>query len=509
QVVTDSVTKIVENKVYKIVGENNPVVESVIANVTVGTNDPSEGNQGPQPHKGKVTVAFVEFAKRGGVSTSDYLDKIRAEVKGMPGVQVTVDQEKSGPPTGKPISIEIYGDDFNELVTSSNNFIRYIDSLQIPGIEELKSDLDAIKPEIVVQIDRERANREGVSTMQIATEIRSAILGREVSKFRDGEDQYKIMLRYDINQRNNIDELLNTKITFRDMAMGGAIRQIPLSSVATAKYSNTYGGIKRKNQKRVATISSNVLNGYTANEIVAKIKDAIPDFKIKDGYEIKIGGEQEDQKETSSYLMFSLVLSGIMIFMILVTQFNSLGRSFVIITEIGLSIIGVLLGYTLFRMEFVILMTGIGIVGLAGIVVKNGILLVEFTDELRGRGYKLKRALIEAGKIRLTPVILTAASAILGLIPMAIGFNIDFVGLFTHFQPHIHLGGDNVAFWGPLSWTIIFGLSFATFLTLLLVPAMYYRGHIIKLRLRKRWYRMNYKRGVMPVENWPEAELVK
>jgi multidrug efflux pump subunit AcrB len=185
----------------------------------------------------------------------------------------------------------------------------------------------------------------------------------------------------------------------------------------------------------------------------------------------------------------------------------------VIITEIGLSIIGVLLGYTFFRMEFVILMTGIGIVGLAGIVVKNGILLVEFTDELRGRGYKLKRALIEAGKIRLTPVILTAASAILGLIPMAIGFNIDFVGLFRDFEPHIHLGGDNVAFWGPLSWTIIFGLSFATFLTLLLVPAMYYRGHIIKLRLRKRLNRMNYKRGVMPANliNWaaPVETLVK
>jgi multidrug efflux pump len=509
QVVTDSITQIVENKVYKIVGENNPIVESVIANVTVGTNDPSEGNQGPQPHKGKISVAFVEFAKRGGVSTRDYLDKIRADVKGMPGVQVTVDQEKNGPPTGKPISIEIYGDEFDELITTSNRFIRYIDSLKIAGIEELKSDLEDKKPEIVVQIDRERANREGLSTGLITMEIRSAIFGKEVSKYRDGEDQYKIMLRYDQAQRNNIDELLNTKITFRDMAMGGAIRQIPLSSVASVKYTNSYGGIKRKNQKRVVTISSNVLTGYNPNEIVGQINKAIPEFKMKDGYEIKIGGEQEDQKETLNHLVLSLVISAIMIFMILVTQFNSLGRSFVIITEIGLSVIGVILGYTFFRMEIVILMTGIGIVGLAGIVVKNGILLVEFTDELRGRGYKLKHALIEAGKIRLTPVILTAASAILGLIPMAIGFNIDFVGLFRDFAPHIHLGGDNVAFWGPLSWTIIFGLGFATFLTLLLVPAMYYSGHIIKLRLRKRFYKMKYKKGEMPTEHWPEEALVK
>jgi multidrug efflux pump len=398
---------------------------------------------------------------------------------------------------------------FNGLVATSTNFIRYIDSLQIEGIEELKSDLDAKKPEIVVEVDRERANREGLSTGVIFSEIKSAIIGIEASKYRDGEDQYKIMLRYDMAQRNNIDELLNTKITFRDMAMGGAIRQIPLSSVASVKFTNTYGGIKRKNQKRVVTISSNVLTGYNANEIVAKIKEAIADFKLSDEYEIKIGGEQEEQQETMIYLVFSLFVSAVMIFMILVTQFNSLGRAVVILSEIGLSVIGVFLGYLMFGMDIVILMTGIGIVGLAGIVVKNGILLVEFTDELRARGYKLRRALIEAGKIRLTPVILTAASAILGLIPMAVGFNVDFIGLFTEFNPHIHFGGDNVAFWGPLSWTIIFGLSFATFLTLILVPAMYYQGHLIKLRLRKRIYKMKYKRGEMPVEHWPEEVLAK
>jgi multidrug efflux pump len=500
QVVTDSITRKVEDKVFKVVGEHNKVVESIIANVTIGVTDPSEADRSPQPNKGKVTVAFVEYAKRGGVSTREYLDKIRQEVKGMPGVQITVDQEKNGPPTGKPINIEVSGDEFPDLVATSNNFIRYVDSLQIPGIEELKSDLVDKKPEIVVEIDRERANREGLSTALIGMEIRSAIFGKEVSKYRDGEDQYKIMLRYESDQRNKIDELLNLKITFRDMAMGGAIRQIPLSSVATVKYSNTYGGIKRKNQKRVVTISSNVLTGYTANEIVSQIQKAIPNFKMKEGYDIKLTGEQEDQKETGNYLVFSLFLSLILIFLILVTQFNSISKSFIILTEIGFSIIGVLLGYTFFRMEFVILMTGIGIVGLAGIVVKNGILLVEFTDELRGRGLKLKNALIQAGKIRATPVILTAASAILGLIPMAVGFNIDFVSLFQHFQPHIHFGGDNVAFWGPLSWTIIFGLSFATFLTLLLVPAMYYQIHLLKIYIKRKSNKMNYKRG-----EWPKA----
>jgi multidrug efflux pump len=499
QAVTDSITKKVEDKVFKVVGENNPVVESIISNVAIGAGENAPGGgKNAESNKGKVSVAFVEYAKRNGVSTREYLDKIREEVKGMPGVQITVDQERNGPPTGKPINIEVSGEEFDDLVTISNNFIRYIDSLQIGGIEELKSDLVDKKPEIVVEIDRERANREGLSTLIIAGEVRSAIFGKEVSKFRDGEDQYKIMLRYEMDQRNKMDDLLNMKITYRDMAMGGAIRQIPLSSVATVKYSNTYGGITRKNQKRVVTISSNVLTGYTANEIVSKIKNAIPNFKMKDGYEIKLTGEQEDQNETSSFLGIALLMSLGMIFMILVTQFNSVSKSVIILTEIAFSIIGVLLGYIFFRMEFVILMTGIGIVGLAGIVVKNGILLVEFTDELRGRGYKLKPALVAAGKIRATPVILTAAAAILGLIPMAVGFNIDFVSLFQHFQPHIHFGGDNVAFWGPLSWTIIFGLSFATFLTLLLVPAMYYRVHLFKIWIRKRLNRMNFKRGVAP-----------
>lgn len=498
QVVTDSVTRVVENKVFKVVGEHNSIVESIISNVTIGVTDPSDGDRSPQPHKGKVTVAFVKYAERNGVSTQAYLDRIRNEVKGMPGVQITVDQEKNGPPTGKPINIEVSGDEFEDLVAISNSFIRYVDSLQIEGIEELKSDLEDKKPEILVEIDRERADREGLSTAVIGSEVRAAIFGKEASKYRDGEDQYKIMVRYNIDQRNKIDELLNMKITFRDMAMGGAIRQIPLSSVATVKYSNTYGGVKRKNQKRVVSISSNVLTGYTANEIVSQINKAIPDFKMKEGYEIKLTGEQEDQQETSSYLMFSLMLSFGLIFMILVTQFNSVSKSIIIISEIAFSIIGVLLGYTFFRMEFVILMTGIGIVGLAGIVVKNGILLVEFTDELISRGYKLKDALVHAGKIRLTPVILTAASAILGLIPMAVGFNIDFISLFKDFNPHIHFGGDNVAFWGPLSWTIIFGLSFATFLTLVLVPAMYYEVHLLKIWVRRRTNKMNFKKGVMP-----------
>ena len=485
QLVTDSVTHIIENRVFEAVGEKNPIVESIIANVTIGVKDPSEQDQSPQPHRGKVAVSFVDFAERHGESTSAYMDKIRAKVKGIPGAIVTVDQEQNGPPTGKPINIEISGDEFSDLITISNQFISYINSKEIAGIEGLKSDLEDKKPEILIDIDRERANREGLSSAQIGLEVRSAIYGKEVSKFKDGEDDNPIMIRYEEAQRNSIDELLNLNITFRDMGMGGAIRQIPLSSVATIRYANTYGGIKRINQKRVVTVSSNVLSGGNANEIIAKIQKEIPGFKIKDGYEIKITGEQEDQKETSSYLGFSMMLSLGMIFLILVTQFNSISKPIIILTEIFFSIIGVLLGYTIFHMEFVILMTGIGVVGLAGIVVKNGILIVEFADELRGRGEGLYTALIDAGKIRLTPVLLTATATILGLVPLAVGLNIDFVKLFTELNPHIFFGGDSVAFWGPLAWTIIFGLAFATFLTLVLVPCMYLMSERLKLKLKK------------------------
>lgn len=486
QAVTDSIANIVEKKVYEVIGENNPLVEAVITNVTLGTNDPSEGDMSPKPNRARIGVSFVKYEKRNGVSTVEYMDKIRAAIKDIPGAEIAVDQEQGGPPIGKPISIEVTGDDLDELVSISKSMIQYINAQNIPGIEELRSDLEDTKPEIQVLIDRERANREGISTGQIGNEVRTALYGREISKFRDKEDENKIMLRYMPTQRNKIDELINLKITFRDMAMGGEIRQIPLSSVAKIQYSNTFAAIKRKNQKRIVTISSNVLTGYTANEVNAKIEASLKKLPLKEGYEVRFGGEAEDQKETSDALMKSLLISVLMIFGILATQFNSFSKPIIILTEVVFTIIGVLLGIGTFKMSFVIVMTGIGIVGLAGIVVKNGILLIEFMDELRTRGLKLTEAIIEGGKTRLSPVLLTAASTVLGLLPMAVGFNIDFVSLFTDFNPKIFFGGDNVAFWGPLSWTIIFGLTFATFITLVLVPCMYYLNEQLKAKIYKR-----------------------
>ena len=482
---TDSVAKIIEGRVYGILGDNNPLVKSVITNVAVGANE-AQDDRATYPNKAKVGVAFVKFAERNGESTAIYLEKIREAVKGIPGVEISVDQEQNGPPVAKPINIEISGENFEELIATSIDLKRYLDSMAVDGVEELKSDLQLNKPEVKIDINRERANREGISTAQIGMALRNAVFGAEVSRFRDDNDDYPIMLRFQENQRNNIEELKNLIITYRDMNMGGMVRQIPLSSVAEVKYTSTYAAIKRKNQKRVITLASNVISDFNPNEVVANIQKEIDNFnRYPETVSITMTGEQEEQAETASFLGFAGLLALALIVLILILQFNSIGRTVIILSEIIFSIIGVLLGLAIFDMEISIVMTGVGIVALAGIVVRNGILLVEFMDILRAQGYTLHDAIIEAGRVRMTPVLLTATATILGMIPLAIGFNIDFVTMFTELDPKIYFGGDNVAFWGPLAWTIVFGLAFATFITLILVPVMYEMSEQTKARLNR------------------------
>ncbi len=481
---TNEVVKKVENDVTKVVGRSNPDVSSIISNVTIGVTDPQSEDQGQYTNMGKVTVAFVEFGKRTGGSTSVYLDKIRKAVKGIPGAEITVAQEQGGPPTAKPISIEITGNNLDSLVKTSESLKQYLIEKQIAGVEELKSDFQNNKPEIIFDIDRERANREGISSGQIGMDLRTAIFGKEVSKFRDADEDYEINLRAAESQRNNLEALRNMKMTYRDMGMGGIIRQVPLSSFASIDYVNTYGAIKRKQEKRIIILSSNVLGEFNPNEVVANIQSEIDQYSPPAGIEVKMAGEQEEQQETMNFLGTALMISMGLILIILVAQFNSISKPLIILSEIGLSIIGVLLGVTIFRMDMSIVMSGVGIVALAGIVVRNGILLVEFTELMIEQGMSVRDAILEAGRTRMTPVLLTATATMLGLIPLAVGLNMDFTTLFSEFDPHLYFGGDNVAFWGPLSWTMIFGLSFATFLTLVLVPCMLLLADSNKKKIR-------------------------
>jgi multidrug efflux pump subunit AcrB len=486
---TDSVTRILESRVYKVLdkefpGKENAIVESVIVNVAVSANNPRDNNRSTQSNLGRIQVSFVEFEKRHGKSTAPLMAAIREQMKGIPGATIEVKQEDAGPPTDPPVNIEVTGDNFDEIAKVAYDLQNHLDTNRINGIEGLKMDVDLQNPEVTINIDRERALREGISTAQIGMEIRAAVFGKEASKLKDGEDEYKIQIRYNQLQRNNINDLMNMRITFRDMSTMG-IKQVPLNAVATVDYTNTSGGVKRKNVKRTIQLQSNVtdpsLTGPINEELAKKIAEFKDKTRIPSDVTIKQTGEGEQQAETMSFLGTSMLSALLLIFLILVLQFNSLSKPFIVLTEIFFSIIGVLIGYAITGMSMATIMVGVGIIGLAGIVIKNGILLIEFTDELRGRGYKTRAAAIEAGKIRIIPVMLTALATMLGLLPLAVGFNIDFVSLFTHFNPHIFIGGDSVVFWGPLSWTIIFGLIFAFFLTLVMVPSMY----LISERLRR------------------------
>jgi multidrug efflux pump subunit AcrB len=486
QNVTDSVTRIAEARVYKVLGESNPDVESIISNITIGAEEEGFVSAGTPFNRGKVSVNFVEHKYRtSGISTTDYMEMIRKEVGDIAGAEITVGKDSNGPPTGKPINIEITNENLETLIKDAYAFRSYIDSMNIPGVEELKTDFEMNSPEIIVQINRDRAQRLGISTGQIGMEIRTALYGKEISKLKQDEDEYPIMLRYDKVTRDNINSLVNLEITYRDMNTG-MLRSVPLSTVATIDYTSSYAGIKRLDQKRVITVYSNVLSGYSANDIVPIITREAKNYPLHEGTTIKLTGEQEDQAETVAFLLKAMIIAIGVIFFILITQFGSVMKSLIILSEVIFSIIGVLLGFILFKMDLVIMMTGLGIVALGGIVVRNGILIVEFIEVKIKEGMPARRAIIEGGKTRITPVILTATATMLGLVPLAVGLNINFATIFTELDPHIYFGGDNVAFWGPLAWSIIFGLSFATFLTLMFVPALYELDYTVRLKLKRR-----------------------
>lgn len=501
--VTDSVTKIIEKRVFDVLEKEKAMdmVNSVIANVGKNAGDPYNPDRSATPHKSKVTVAFVYGTERGGRSSELILRKIRDAVSGIPGAEISVEREAVGPPTGKPISIEISGDEFEVLQKLEKDVLKKIQDSGIEGIDQLRSDLVTNKPEIVIDIDREKAQREGISSQQIALAVRTALFGLEVSKFRDDKDEYPIMVRLEKDDREQIEKLLSLNVVYRDMNMGGALRQVPITSVANIHYSTTFSQINRQDQRRIVTLGSDVLPGYNANEIVAQIQTLIQDMEVPNGYIIKMGGEQEEQAESMSFLGTAFGAAIMLIYLILATQFNSVIKPFIIFFTIVLSLIGVLLGFVIFNKDFSIIMSGVGIIALAGIVVKNGILLIEFIEELRGRGYPMREAIIEGGAIRLTPVLLTASAAVLGLVPLALGITVDFVGLFRDLEPHLIVGGPSSVFWNILAWTIIFGLTFSTLLTLIMVPCMYY----VNERIRDKWFRKGKVDVVNP--NWQNESI--
>ena len=485
------------------------IVNSIIAQVGNGTSDPAEGpSMANTPEKSRIQVSFKEYAERklhvNGrktkeiVYTSDIMNTVRELVAGYPGIRVMVDKDPAGPPQGKPINIEIAGDNYELLVTESEKMLSFIKTRNIPGIEELKMNIQTGKPEMIIDIDEQKARRLNVSTAQIGMTIRTALFGKNISKFKQGEDEYDITLRLDEYTRNNVDNLMNQRITFRDM-LNGQIRQVPISSIAQIKKSSTISAVKRIDLKRTISLQSNIIEGYNANEVVAEIKEALENYEISDGTKWKFTGQQEEQSKEFAFLGKALAIAVFLILIIIVAQFNSIAAPFVILSAVLLSFTGVFSGLIFAGMEFVIIMMMIGIISLAGVVVNNAIVLVDYTKllihrkelelDLSGKGKDrlpvqlVIQAIVDAGRTRLRPVLLTAITTVLGLLPLAIGLNIDFLGLFSAFEPNITIGGDNVIFWGPMAWTIIFGLTFATFLTLVIVPVCFYLSLRIKYRI--------------------------
>ncbi len=478
------------------------LIKAVIGQVGEGASDPNEGGTGAQtPHKARVTVQFAKFQDRQGVSTGAVLEEIREELKGYPGTQISVAKNSAGPPQGAPINIEVSGEDYERLMNEAEGLKAFIDEKNIAGVEELNLDVETGKPEMPIIIDREKARRINLSTYQIGDALRTALFGREVSTYKEGEDDYPINVRLQKRFRDSEDALMNMQLTFRNQT-SGKIVQIPISSVAHAEKSSTFSAVKRKDLDRVITISSNVLTGYNANEIVARLKELVKEFDKSPGTEISFTGQQEDQSKEMDFLSTALAMALFLIILIITAQFNAISTPFIIFFSVIFSLIGVLLGLVVFQMDFVIIMTMIGIISLAGIVVNNAIVLIDYTNLIRSRMkddmdidqedvlpfQDVVKAVIEGGKTRLRPVLLTAITTVLGLVPLAVGLNINFFTLVSEFDPQIYVGGDNVMFWGPIAWTIIFGLTFATFLTLVIVPVMY-------LLLAKLKYRFVYKKN--------------
>jgi len=498
--VVDKFTQEITGKVRKYIHENNYdyLLTSIIEQVGEGTGDPNKGAQGGKtPNKAKIILDFVDFKYRKGVNTSNLLNDIRELVKGYAGVKISADKDQHKPPTGAPVDLELVGDDYDELLTEAVKIKKYLDDLHIPGIENLQIDVDKNKPELPVYIDREKAGRLGIKTGQIGMALRTSIYGKEIDRFKDGDDDYPINIRLDKKYRYDRQSLLNQNIVYRDQ-QSGKIVSVPVSAVATMKSTSSFSEIKRKDLKRIIAVTSNVLEGYNANEIVEKLDKKMQQYPLPQNIKYEFLGEQKEMKKNMGFLSKALMIAIFMIFLILVTQFNSMTTPVIILLTVVLSMIGVFLGLILMRQDFIVVMTMIGIISLAGIVVNNAIVLLDYTlltikrkrleagiedDDEKTPRELVFESLVEAGKTRLRPVLLTAITTVLGLIPLAIGLNIDFIGLFAHFDPNIYIGGENVAFWGPIAKAVINGLTFATFLTLVIVPVMFF----IQFRIKERF----------------------
>lgn len=508
---TNAITKNIEMRVYDIInqdaykdGDYNFLTESAVSQVGEGSGNPEtdSGSAAEMPHRGKITATMREFKFRRGADSETLLKKVQDALKDVyAGVTISVEKDNIGPPVGYPINIELEGDDYSELIASAEKMRDYINSKNIQGIEELKIDVNKSKPSMQVHIDRKKAGELGVTAGQVGQQLRNAIFGAKAGVYKKEGEDYDIYVRFNKENRYNKSALFNQKITFRDQATG-KIKEIPVSAVANQNNTSGFSAIKHKDVKRVVTLYSALAAGFNdAGAVVTQIQNEMKNFtELPETVKIDFTGQIEEQEKQMSFLMGAFIKGLGLIFFILIFQFNSVSKPGIIMLAIFLSLIGVFGGLVITGNAFVIMMTMMGIISLAGIVVNNGVVLLDYTQLLIDRkkvelhlkdneylnNNDLLEAIVKGGKARLRPVLLTAITTILGLVPLATGLNINFFTLFSDFNPNIYVGGDNVVFWGPLAWTVIYGLFVATFLTLIVVPVLFYLVTRFKVWLKSK-----------------------
>ena len=504
---TNETSMLIESEVYKVVNNSkyinngyNFLVESAISQVGEGAGNPETdaGGTGEIPHKALITMTMREFKFRRGMSSEELRKEIQVElIEKFPGIAISVEKDSQGPPGGYPVNIEIYGEDYEQLIETAISMKNYLNQENIEGIEQLKIDVSRSKPGLEFNVDREKAGELGIPTGLVGQTIRNSIIGSKAGIYKLRGEDYEINVRFDEEFKNDINSIINQNIVFRDQSTGKT-KEVPIASIVDQKNITSFSAIKHIDLQRVVTLYSSILAGSNANEIVNTAEIALSGYEAPQGVEYKFTGEIKQQSENQEFLSGALLTGIALIILLLVFQFNSISKPFIVLASIVLSFTGVFLGIVIFNLTFSILMTMLGIISLTGIIVNNAVVLIDYTQLLFDRKKidlnMSKDEIIDkmtamelvktAGKARLKPVLLTAITTIFGLIPLAVGLNIDFFSLFANWNPNLYLGGDNVIFWGPLAWTVIFGITFATFLTLIIVPSMYYIIHLARIKLK-------------------------
>ncbi|MCK6530070.1 efflux RND transporter permease subunit [Myxococcota bacterium] len=463
---TDGVVRRIEGILAR-----DPNVDVYVAESGVGGGGGSFGGSQAVSSQAQITVDFLphrnntaEGGKSRVESSRESIKRIRAAVADIPGAEISVDQEQNGPPVGAAIAVEVSGDDFHQVGALAAKARR--DLSAIPGVTELRDDYKVGRPEMRFRIDRGAAQRVGASTNGVAGAVRTAVAGTKASVLREGEDEYDIVVELAPEWRADLQKVLDLRFPGREDTAPGSF-PVPLSAVASYELAAGSGSIRHVDQDLVVTIEGDVLQGFNQNAVRAQVQDAIGKAAPPQGYALRLGGADDEQRDAQEFLGRAFLIALALISLVLIAQFNAFSQPVIILSSVVMSLVGVLWGLILTGTSFGVIMTGIGVISLAGVVVNNAIVLLDYVDQLRARGVGLEEALVQAGLTRFRPVLLTAVTTILGLVPMAVGVSVDFR------RARLLIGGSSAEWWGPMAVAVIFGLAFATVLTLVLVPTLY------------------------------------